>query len=105
MFTILPSHVRRAYVLLKRIDVLNQRTVVHYEPQRVPSSPVRRGVMIQCKDVGSSVARSKCHARRWASDERARHRQLEENLVVVRQREVQRCDVCRLLRGRGFAKL
>ena len=64
-----PSHVRRAYVLPIRIDVLNQRPVVHYELQRMPSSPVRRGVMTQCKGVSASVALSKCHARKWPGDE------------------------------------
>jgi len=64
---------------------------------------VRRGVMMQRKQVRAGVARSsKWQVCRRTGEERARRRgQLEGYAVVVRQREVQRRDVGRPLRRRG----
>ena len=99
-----PSHVRGTHFLSIRVDVLNQRPIEHHETRRLPSSPVRHGVMMQRKHVRASVARSsKRHVCRRLGKERARRRgKLEEHAVVVRQREVQRRDVRRPL-GRGSA--
>ena len=98
-----PRHVRGAHFISITIDVLSQRPVMHHETRRLPSSPVRRGVMMQRKHMCARIGGgSKWHVRRRTGEEWARRRgQLEEHAVVVGLREVQRRDVGRPLRRRG----
>jgi len=101
--SLLPRHVGSTHFLSIPIDVPNQRVVMHHETRRLPSSPVRCGVMAERKHVRPGVASSrKWHVRRRTGAEWAHRRgQLEEHAVVVGLREAQLRDVGRPLRRRG----
>ena len=60
---LLPRHVGSTHFLSIPIDVPNQRVVMHHETRRLPSSPVRCGVMTERKHVRPGVASSSKMAR------------------------------------------